>query len=197
MDYMKGLPDKAFDLAIVDPPYGIGMDGGNVGYKGFNDFEKKNWDKATPPDIFFDELRRVSKEQIIWGRNNFKNLSPHRGFIVWDKGEGFKGRTYAECELAYLSIDSNAKIYKRDPLAKGDYHNKKHPCQKPVELYKWLLKNYAKPGDRILDTHLGSGSIAIACHDMKHDLVGIEIDEDYFKAAKARLERHQAQGQLW
>lgn len=197
MEAMKQMPDKAFDLAIVDPPYGIGMDGGNVGYKGFNNFEKKNWDKIPPPDYFFDELRRVSKAQIIWGRNYFKNLPPHRGYIIWDKGEGFKNRTYAECELAYLSIDSNARIYKRDPLAKGDYHNKKHPCQKPVELYKWLIKTYAQEGNSILDTHLGSGSIAIACYDMGFDLTGYEIDKDYYDAAVKRLENHKKQQTLF
>jgi site-specific DNA-methyltransferase (adenine-specific) len=197
MKAMASMPDKCFDLAIVDPPYGIGMDGGNVGYKGFNNFEKKDWDKSPPSPEYFNELRRVSKEQIIWGSNNFSNLPPHRGFIVWDKGQGFKGRTYAECEFAYLSIDSNAKIYKRDPLAKRDYFNKKHPCQKPVQLYKWLLQNYAKPGDKILDTHLGSGSIALACWDLKFDLTGYEIDTDYFKAATERLEKHKAQGQLF
>ena len=193
MEAMKKTPDKAFDLAIVDPPYGIGMDGGNVGYKGFNNFEKKDWDRYPPDDKYFDELRRVTNEQIIWGRNNFKNIPPHRGFIVLDKGEGFYNRTYAECELAYLSIDSNAKIFKRDPLARGDYHNKKHPCQKPVALYKWLLKNYAKPGDKILDTHLGSGSIAIACYDMGFDLTGYEIDKDYYDGAVKRLENHKKQ----
>src|SRR5690554_5061011 len=105
MDYMRDLPDKAFALAIVDPPYGIGMSGGNVGYKGLNNLERKEWDKEIPPDIFFDELRRVSVNQIVWGGNYFKTLWPARGYIVWDKGAGFRGRSYAESELAWTSFD--------------------------------------------------------------------------------------------
>lgn len=196
MEYMAGLPDKAFDLAIVDPPYGIGMDGGNVGYKGFNDFEKKDWDNAPPEQAYFEELFRVSKNQIVWGGNNF-SLPSRRGFIIWDKGEGFKNRTYAECELAWLSIDSNAAIFKHDPLARGDYRGKIHPTQKPVALYKWLLSRYAKPGDKILDTHGGSGSICIACHDLGFDLTWMELDVDYYKAACERYKDHDAQTVLF
>lgn len=187
MDFMRDCPDKAFDLAIVDPPYGIGMDGGNVGYKGFNDFAKKSWDKTVPSSTYFEELMRVSCEQIIWGGNYF-DLPPSRCFLIWDKGEGFYGRTYAECEQAWSSFDANAKIFKRDPLARGDYHGKIHPTQKPVPLYSWLLKNYAKPNQRILDTHLGSGSSAIAAHYFGCDFVGIELDPDYFAAAKQRFD---------
>ena len=189
---MARYPDKHFDLAIVDPPYGIGMDGGAVGYKGFNNFEKKNWDAQTPDPEYFNELFRVSKSQIIWGGNYF-NLAPSRCFLVWDKGEGFYGRTYAEAELAWTSFDANVKIFKRDPLAKGDYRGKIHPTQKPVALYKWLLTNYAKPGDLILDTHVGSASSLIACHDLGFSAVGFEIDEDYYKASKQRLKDHMAQ----
>jgi len=196
MEYMAGLPDKTFELAIVDPPYGIGMDGGNVGYKGFNDFVKKDWDKCAPSPSYFKELMRVSNNQIIWGGNNF-GLPGARGFIIWDKGEGFKNRTYAECEFAWLSIDSNAAIFKHDPLAKGDYRGKINPCQKPVALYKWLLSRYSKPGDRILDTHGGSGSICIACHDLGYDLPWMELDADYYKAACARYQLHASQAQLF
>jgi site-specific DNA-methyltransferase (adenine-specific) len=192
MTYMAGLPDKAFDLAIVDPPYGIGMDGGNVGYKGFNNFVKKEWDNGIPTPEYFEQLFRVSKEQIIWGGNYFP-LRPTRGFIIWDKGEGFKNRTYAECEFAWTSLDVNARIFKHDPLAKGDYHGKINPCQKPIRLYKWLLKNYAKEGDRILDTHLGSGSSAIAAFDGGFDFVGCEIDADYYAAALKRFNIHKQQ----
>src|SRR5690554_4474237 len=109
MDYMKTLEDNAFDLAIVDPPYGIGMSGGNVGYKGFNNLERKNWDNCPPDDSYFDELRRVSKNQVVWGGNYFKSLWPTRCYLVWDKGAGFKGRTYAESEMAWTSFDANAK----------------------------------------------------------------------------------------
>ena len=196
MAYMATLPDKAFELAICDPPYGIGMDGGNVGYKGFNNFVKKEWDNGIPPPGYFEQLFRVSKEQIIWGGNYFP-LRPTRGFIIWDKGEGFKNRTYAECEFAWTSFDVNARIFKHDPLAKGDYHGKINPCQKPIRLYKWLLKNYAKEGDRILDTHLGSGSSAIAAFDGGFDFVGCEIDADYYMAALKRFEYHRMQQKLF
>ena len=192
MEYMKTLPDKAFDLAIVDPPYGIGMDGGNVGYKGFNNFEKKSWDSATPDAAYFAELKRVSKEQIVWGGNYFV-LPPTRCFLIWDKGAGFKGRTYAECEQAWTSFDANARIYQRDPLCNGDYKGKIHPTQKPVKLYEWLLTNYAKQGQRILDTHLGSGSSAIAAHYGGFDFVGCELDTDYYNAAKERFNNATAQ----
>lgn len=193
MEYMRGLPDKAFDLAIVDPPYGIGMSGGNVGYKGGNNLARKSWDNEIPSDDYFSELRRVSKNQIVWGGNYFKSLWPTRGYIVWDKGAGFRGRTYAESELAFTSFDRNAKTLTHDPLANGDYHGKIHPTQKPVRLYEWLLTNYAKPGDRILDTHLGSGSSAIAAHRMGFDFVGMELDADYYAAAVQRFERESAQ----
>jgi site-specific DNA-methyltransferase (adenine-specific) len=183
---MKEFPDGFFDLAVVDPPYGIGMDGGNVGYKGFNDFEKKGWDKAVPTAEYFNELFRVSVNQIIWGGNYF-DLPPSRCFVIWDKGEGFYNRTYAECEQAWTSFDQNAKIFKRDPLAKGDYKGKIHPTSKPVQLYQWLLKNYAKPGQKILDTHLGSGSSRIAAYKMGFDFWGYEIDKDYFEAQEKRF----------
>ena len=189
MVMMARYPDKYFDLAIVDPPYGISMDGGNVGYKGKNDFVKKNWDKCIPDAQYFIELFRVSIDQIIFGGNYFP-LPPTRCFLVWDKGEGFYNRTYAECELAWTSFDKNTCKLKHDPLAKGDYKGKIHPTQKPVALYKWLLEKYANPGDKILDTHLGSGSIAIACHDYGYDLTACELDPDYYNAAMQRIKNH-------
>ena len=149
---MKHYPDKYFDLAVVDPPYGIGMDGGNVGYKGFNNFTKKNWDKETPPTEYFLELWRVSKNRIIWGGNYF-DLPATRCYLVWDKGEGFYNRTYAECELAWTSFDANTQKVKRDPLAKGDYKGKIHPCQKPVFLYDYIFEKFAERGNTVLDTH--------------------------------------------
>ena len=196
MVMMARYPDKCFDLAIVDPPYGIGMDGGNVGYKGKNNFAKKDWDKSTPNERYFKELFRVSKNQIIWGGNYF-GLPPSRCFLVWDKGEGFYNRTYAECELAWTSFDKNTCKFKHDPLAKGDYKGKIHPTQKPIALYKWLLEKYAKSGDKILDTHLGSGSIAIACHDYGFDLTACEMDKDYYEAAMNRLANHQSQQKIF
>ena len=186
MEVMAQYPDNYFDLAIVDPPYGIGMSGGNVGYKGFNNFKRKEWDCKIPSLEYFSELIRVSCNQIIWGGNYFP-LPPSRCFLIWDKGAGFKGRTFAECEQAWTSFDANAKIFKRDPLCSGDYRGKIHPTQKPVKLYDWLLKNYAEPGQKILDTHLGSGSSAIAAHYYGVDFVGCELDEDYYKAAVARF----------
>ena len=196
MEYMAGLPDKVFDLAIVDPPYGIGMDGGNIGYKGFNNFEKKSWDNSTPDATYFSELKRVSGEQIVWGGNYFE-LPPTRCFLIWDKGAGFKGRTYAECEQAWTSFDANARIFQRDPLCNGDYKGKIHPTQKPIKLYEWLLTNYAKPGDKILDTHLGSMSSVIACLNLGFEVVGCELDSDYFKAGCERVAQSQKQARMF
>ncbi len=191
------MPDKAFDLAIVDPPYGINVAAtSEIGYKGNNVFTPKAWDKQTPGPEYFTELMRVSKNQIIWGGNYFV-LPPSRCFIIWDKGEGFYGRTYAECEQAWASFDKNARIFKRDPLCNGDYKGKIHPTQKPVKLYEWLLANYAKPGQRILDTHGGSFSLAIACDTMGYDFTGYEIDAEYYGKAKQRLEEHKRQGKLF
>ena len=196
MEYMRTLPDKVFDLAVVDPPYGIGMDGGCVGYKGDNVFEKKGWDKSTPGKEYFDELFRVSENQIIWGGNYFY-LPPTRCFLIWDKGAGFRGRTYAEAELAWTSFDQNVRIFERDPLCNGDYKGKIHPTQKPVALYAWIFSRYARPGDKILDTHLGSGSSRIAAYDAGLDFVGCEIDKDYFEAQEQRFQAHAAQENLF
>lgn len=195
MEALREMPDNAFSLAVVDPPYGIGMSGGNVGYKGDNNLPRKDWDKETPPPEYFNELRRVSKHQIIWGGNYFP-LPPTRCFLIWDKGAGFKGRTYAECEQAWTSFDANAKMYHRDPLAQRDYVGRQHPSQKPVPLYKWLLHNYAKEGDTILDTHLGSGSSVIAALDMGFNITAYEIDGDYYKEAVDRVRRSQDQLKL-
>lgn len=196
MEYMSGLPDKFFDLAVCDPPYGVGMDGGNVGYKGFNDFEKKSWDSKAPDDEYFSELRRVGLMQIIWGGNYF-NLPPTRCFLIWDKGAGFKGRSYAECEQAWTSMDANARIFQRDPLCNGDYKGKIHPTQKPVKLYEWILTNYAKPGQTIFDSHMGSGSSAIAAINLGFEYVGCELDADYYAAACKRIEQHAKQDRLF
>jgi site-specific DNA-methyltransferase (adenine-specific) len=196
MDFMRDIPDGYYELAIVDPPYGIGMDGGNVGYKGSNNFKKKSWDNEIPNKEYFNELFRVSKNQIIWGGNYF-GLHATRCFLVWDKGEGFYNRTYAECELAWTSFDSNTCKIKHDPLAKGDYKGKIHPTQKPVALYKWILDKYAKPSDKILDTHGGSMSIAIACHDYGFDLDLCELDKEYFDKGVQRVKNHVAQQKLF
>jgi site-specific DNA-methyltransferase (adenine-specific) len=192
MEYMRGLPDKAFELAIVDPPYGIGdkFKGGKSGKMNFNEVVIKAWDIA-PSQQYFDELFRVSKNQIIWGGNYF-GLPPTRCFITWDKivSEDF---SLAMAELAWTSFDKLAKIFKLQVPKDG----KIHPTQKPVKLYEWLLTNYAKKGDRILDTHLGSGSSAIAAHNLGFDFVGTELDRDYYEAALKRFNAHKAQGSLF
>jgi site-specific DNA-methyltransferase (adenine-specific) len=198
LEYMKTVSDKYFSLSLVDPPYGIGMDGGNVGYKGFNNLEKKQWDNKPPPFEYFKELFRISDNQIIWGGNYFiDNLYATRCFLIWDKGEGFYNRTYAECEMAWTSLDGNAKIYKHDPLAKGSYKGKINPCQKPIALYKWILYNYAKEGDKIFDSHMGSQSSRIAAYDMGFDYWGTEIDTDYFKDGCKRFDIYKSQLKLF
>jgi len=188
MDLLKQTPDKYYDLCIVDPPYGIGdkFKGGKTGKMNFNEVVEKDWDKV-PPMEYWQELLRVSKNQIVWGGNYFP-LPPTRCFIVWDKqiSEDF---SLAMAELAWTSFDKLAKIFKMPTPKDG----KIHPTQKPVMLYKWLLQNYAKEGDKILDTHFGSLSIGIACHDLGFDLTAIELDKDYYEAGKKRLQLHQRQ----
>lgn len=188
MEAMAEFPDKFFDLAIVDPPYGIGdkFKGGKTGKMNFNEVVEKDWDKV-PPTEYWNELMRVSKNQIIWGGNYFP-LPPTRCFIVWDKqiSEDF---SLAMAELAWTSFDKLAKICKMPTPKDG----KIHPTQKPVKLYKWLLKTYAKPGDKILDTHLGSGSSRIAAYDMGFDFWGYEIDADYFRDQEKRFRQHTSQ----
>ena len=193
---LKRFADNYFDLAIVDPPYGIGMDGGNVGYKGFNNFEKKDWDKEIPSNEYFAELFRVSKNQVIFGGNYF-GLPPTRCYLVWDKGEGFYNRTYAECELAWTSFDANTCKIKYDPLAKGDYKGKIHPCQKPVTVYDWILQKYAKTNDLILDTHLGSGSSRIAAYKGGFNFIGFETDKEYYEKQEKRFKNFTAQQRLF
>ena len=184
---MKRFSDNHFDLAIVDPPYGIGVSKSKeIGYKGFNKFTPKDWDNETPKDEYWEQLFRVSKNQIVFGGNYFA-LPPTRCFLIWDKGEGFYNRTYAECEMAWTSFDANAKIYKRDPLAKGDYKGKIHPTQKPVSLYDWILMNFAKDGYKILDTMVGSGSSRIACNKAGLEYTGFEIDTEYYEKQEKRF----------
>lgn len=190
MTYMATLPDKAFDLAIVDPPYGIGISSNPVRQQ----HDKKEWDSAIPNALYFSELKRVSKHQVIWGGNYFlDHLGATQGFLIWDKVQPHDF-SLAMCELAWTSIQSPAKIWRRSVLAE---QGKIHPTQKPVKLYEWLLTNYAKQGQRILDTHLGSGSSAIAAHNLGFDFVGMELDADYYAAAVKRFEQHKAQGSLF
>ena len=200
MELMRDMPDKAFDLAIVDPPYGIKRGGQQETHTKNPKHKRKHhapkeWDAGTPRREYFTELRRVSKHQIIWGANYFVKYLTHgsMGWIVWDKGQ--HGLSMSDCELAYSSFDRATRvktINRVELLTDGTIH----PTQKPIKLYKWLLHNYAKPGDRILDTHLGSASSAIACHYKGFHLTGAELDEDYFDAAIARVKRETAQQEL-
>jgi len=184
MDYMRDLPDNAFDLAIVDPPYGIGISSNPVRQQ----HDKKQWDNAIPSTEYFTELMRVSENQIIWGGNYF-DLPPTQGFFIWDKKQPHDF-SLAMAEYAWSSIQKPAKMWSLSVLKEK---GKIHPTQKPVELYQWLLLNNAKPDQRILDTHLGSGSSAIAAHYFGCDFVGIELDEDYYEAACKRFKQMTAQ----
>ena len=187
---LKEFKDNQFDLAIVDPPYGIGASTMNMG-TGKHLFDKtKEWDKSIPDEKYFKELFRVSKNQIIWGGNYFK-LPLNNNWIIWDKLN--PNLSFSEAELAWCSINKNTRIFKRLSTL-PDYDGKKrHITQKPIKLYEYLLIKYSKEGDKILDTHLGSGSIAIACYNLGFDLTGYEIDKEYFEAAKKRLHQHQSQ----
>lgn len=193
MDYMATLPDKAFDLAIVDPPYGVKRDKGFGGFGGFGvpiarTQYKGDWDSERPGGAYFAELLRVSNMQIIWGGNFFADLLPQgTHWIYWDKRNTMP--TFGDGELAWTS--STKKSVKRVDIEYNGLLGKEisriHPTQKPKKLYTWVLTNYAKPGQRILDTHLGSGSSAIAAHYFGCDFVGTELDPDYFKAAQERF----------
>lgn len=196
LEAMRGMPDKAFSLAICDPPYGIErLKNPNGRLAKYGDTRKANND--VPQAEYFNELRRVSKNQIIWGANYFKGLDGTRCFIVWDKKQLIDN--YSQCEYAWTSFNLQPQIFVHQyaGFLKDDNDIRIHPTQKPVKLYEWLLKNYAKPGDRILDTHLGSGSSAIAAYNMGFDFTGYEIDVDYFNAAVKRLEDHKRQGILF
>ena len=177
---LKRYDDNAFDVAIVDPPYGIGISSNPFRQK----HEKCDWDNAIPNKQYFDELMRVSKNQIIWGGNYF-DLPPSQGFIIWDKKQP-QDFSSAMCEMAWMSFQKPAKIFRKHVVTAEP--NKIHPTPKPVDLYKWLLTHYTNENDLILDTHLGSGSIAIACWELKRKLVGFEINKGYYDKACKRLE---------
>ena len=189
MELMARYEDNYFDLAIVDPPY---RDENKPTKDMRNNGCMKSL-KGRPAKKYFDELYRVSKNQIIWGANNFQ-LPQFKGFLIWDKGIPFDF-TMSMCEIASFSEDLStiSKIYK---LRIAGLETRIHPTQKPVKLYEWILMNYAKEGDKILDTHLGSGSIAIACHNLGYDLTACELDTDYYNAAMKRFKQHQAQLRL-
>ena len=207
MEYMSTLPDKAFDLAIVDPPYGIGESGANnhtrsklAVAKDYKPFAGE--DLKAPDKEYFEQLMRVSKNQIIWGANHFISRFNRDSscWIVWDKQNG--ENDFADCELAWTSFESAVRKFefRWAGMLQENMKNKEvriHPTQKPIALYEWLLIKYAKEGDRILDTHLGSGSSRIAAYNLGFDFVGCEIDKDYFDKQEERFARHTAQTSLF
>ena len=217
MDCVAGLrhyPDNYFDLAVVDPPYGIGASadsrvggsytvnlGGVKKKVAAKAYTPKDWDFSKPTIEYWNELRRVSKNQIVWGGNYFaSNLEDTPCWIVWNKRNGENNN--ADCELAWTSFKTAVRMFdwKWNGMLQQNMKNKEdriHPTQKPVALYKWILEHYAEEGSKILDTHLGSGSIAIACWDMGYDLTAYEVDKEYFDNACKRLETHKAQLTLW
>jgi site-specific DNA-methyltransferase (adenine-specific) len=199
MELMKRYPDNYFELAIVDPPYGVIEESKKTGFKGNsydNTHSSKNWD-IKPTKEYFNELKRVSKNQIIWGFQYFiEEVDSTKSIIIWDKmnGENFMN----DCELAWTNCKGNNNLFRHAYI--GRYHPEPiriHPTQKPVALYKWLLDKYAKQGDKILDTHLGSMSIAIACADYGFDLVGCELDVDYYNKGIERVNNHTNQTKLF
>ena len=190
MEAMASMEDNQFDLAIVDPPYGIG----NFVMQSHETNQKPvQWNDNPPPKKYFDELQRVSKHRIIWGANYYKNLIGGR--IVWYKHQ--RHPNMSKCEIAFCSLHSKVEYI---DLIWQNVNRKEaiiHPCQKPIKLYTWLLDKYAQKGWKILDTHLGSGSSAIAAHDMGYEFHGYELDEEYYEAASKRLKEHQKQLQLF
>jgi site-specific DNA-methyltransferase (adenine-specific) len=195
-DCLEILPHlPKVDAVITDPPYGIGMDGGNVGYKGFNDFERLGWDKTPPTQGALDAVRAAGDVAILWGGNYFE-LPPSRCFLIWDKGAGFKARSYAEAELAWTSMDANVRVFPYDPLARGDYHGKSHPTMKPVPLMAWCIKQAGDP-DSIIDPYMGSGSTGVAAMQMEKHFIGIEIEPKYFSIACERIENAQRQQRMF
>lgn len=204
MEAMKEMSDNQFDLAIVDPPYGIG-DFRNT--KSFKHHKNIDWNNNIPSKEYFTELTRVSKNRIIFGVNYYGKYVEDVGRIVHDKTGGGKRKgvtNLSDCDIASHSFGVNMKIFHYVSIGNVigktiDWENQMrwHPCQKPIALYEWLLMKYAKEGDKILDTHLGSGSIAIACHNLGFDFTGYEIDKEYFEAANKRIEQHKQQGRLW
>lgn len=193
MQGMKEFPDKYFDLAIVDPPYGIKrLENPKGGLEKYGDTTKAN--NNVPTEKYFDELFRVSKNQIIWGANYF-NMPPCRDFVCWYKHQPVKN--YSDCEFAWTSFDRPSKVFDYPYFGKiGADDLRTHPTQKPVALYEWLLNRYAKPNDVILDTHVGSASSLIACYNTNHKFVGFELDEYYYKVSKQRLDTEMAQMRL-
>lgn len=192
MELMSRYPDKYFDLAIVDPPYGYGNKETKI--LNFRQNEQHREWNVAPSQEYFEELFRVSKHQIIWGGNYFP-LPLNNNWLIWDKLN--PNLSFSEAELGWCSINKNIRIFKRYSAMEDEDGKKQHPTQKPIKLYKWILDKYAKEGDKILDTHLGSGSIAIACHDYGFDLTACELDKEYFDKAMERINNHKSQTKLF
>ena len=211
MEYMKDVPDKYYQLSIVDPPYGIGVSQvGKMTSSSKKEYDKKDWDLSIPGKGFFDELRRISENQIIWGVNFFDGMGLGGGRIIWNKLGKDIGRrnpmpNLSDCEIAYCSMRNNVKMFSYTQIGnvfgnsyKVDWvQDRIHPTQKPVALYKWLLQNYAKTNDKIFVSHVGSGSSRIACYDLGFDFMGCELDPDYWKAQEELYKQHTMQGDLF
>jgi len=194
MELMKRYPDKYFSIAICDPPYGIDAAKMTMGSGKHKFIKGKSWDSNIPNEEYFKELFRVSKNQIIWGGNYFP-LPLNNNWVIWDKLN--PNMSFSEAEMAWCSINNNTRIFKRLSTLPDIDGSKRHITQKPVALYKWLLQKYANPNDKILDTHLGSGSIAIACHDFGYELTACELDTDYYNSAIERIKKHCSQPSLF
>jgi len=193
MELMARYPDKYFDLAIVDPPYSISIENSGTMFKKFGD--TKGWDNEIPNNEYWEELFRVSKNQIVWGGNYFiEYLKNTKCIIWWDKMNGTN--MMADGEIAWTSFNKHCKRFQMHHFSSG-YDKKIHPTQKPVKLYEWILKEFAEKGNLILDTHLGSGSIAIACHDYGFELVGCELDKEYYDKGIQRVKNHVSQQKLF
>jgi site-specific DNA-methyltransferase (adenine-specific) len=208
MEAMKEFPDNYFELAIVDPPYGIGESNSNFKSRGVSSekwkrgkpkiYQNKDWDNESPSEIYWNELFRISKNQIVWGANHFISKIPYDSscWVVWDKDTS---GDFADCEIAWTSFKTAIRKIKLtwSGFRKCESVDRFHPTQKPIKLYKWILKNYAKEGDKILDTHLGSGSSRIAAWDMGFDFWGYELDSEYFEAQEKRFNNFKMQGKLF
>ena len=193
MEFMKGVPDKYYELAIIDPPYGIGVNHNMGRRKGdkSSDYKKAYWDNEPPPLEYFYELFRVSKNQIVWGANHFISRMPYDSscWLMWDKKFG-EDVSFAQFELAWTSFESTCKKYDKFP---NNGEKRIHPTQKPIALYLWLLNNYAKQGDKIFDSHVGSGSSRIACDKLGYYFEGCELDKDYWEAQEKRYKNYKSQ----
>jgi DNA modification methylase len=189
LEYMRSMAVGSVDAVVTDPPYGINAGKMNLGFSRTSRMPKSDWDKY-PADIA--PLLDFGISIVIWGGNYF-TLPPSRGWLVWHKGNSFKNRSFAECELAWTNIDAVARIFSYDPLANGDYRSKEHPTQKPIALMKWCIEKISKPGDTIFDPFMGSGTTGVACVKTGRNFIGCEIDPGYFAIAQKRIAEAQLQ----